>query len=146
MLSPFYVAIALMIRFSQLVIANPTVAADGMEAYKRNLEVGTYDLIDTDCDRPQWGTMTARGVSDAIDYLRGIQGTWTRAGGDNHCDRVSCSWNTGVFLCSTSSDEITHTWSEVADMFVEIQRKCGIGHVGQATVADFMVLAEGQDC
>ncbi|KAF2670323.1 hypothetical protein BT63DRAFT_424264 [Microthyrium microscopicum] len=125
--------------------ASPIDTENKAEAH--NLTMKTYNPVSLTCDKPEWGHLTARGWSEARDHLHGLKGTWTKPGGDATCDRVSCSWDSAVFLCSTNPNEITHSWSDVADMFDAIESKCGIAHNGQTSDADlFTVIAAETRC
>ncbi|KND88423.1 hypothetical protein TOPH_06944, partial [Tolypocladium ophioglossoides CBS 100239] len=77
------------------------------------------------CSESTWGQPTQRGYDDALTYLRSIGGHPHMTPGPSACSRVSCSYNTGVWMCNdTPHDKYLISFGSVVDGMIFIWQHC----------------------
>ncbi|KAK0747638.1 hypothetical protein B0T21DRAFT_354791, partial [Apiosordaria backusii] len=64
-------------------------------------------------------------IRKGADYLYHLPDKARIGPGPNHCDRVSCSWNSGIFLCNNNPSTKEMEWKQIADAAELLLDKCG---------------------
>ncbi|KAI1506171.1 hypothetical protein F5X99DRAFT_404218 [Biscogniauxia marginata] len=69
-------------------------------------------------------------ITEGIQYLRTLGPSLARVEpGPARCDRVSCSWDSAIWLCNDRTDVLGVNWTDVADFAQAIQSNChGMGY------------------
>lgn len=90
----------------QLTALNPNYEADfgGNATEAGDVEARGEYWADSKvtCGAPWYG-YTERGYNEAVHYLSWHKGRPNMGAGPRQCWRVSCSWNTGVYICNDVS-------------------------------------------
>ncbi|KAJ6178924.1 hypothetical protein N7519_009385 [Penicillium mononematosum] len=63
-------------------------------------------------------------IESGISYIRGLSGQPTAEA--NKCNRVSCSWGSGIYLCADDGkDHTLQNWGVLADATQAVLDTCG---------------------
>ncbi|ORY62603.1 uncharacterized protein BCR38DRAFT_411001 [Pseudomassariella vexata] len=63
-------------------------------------------------------------VCEGINYLHDVEDENRMPPGPNVCGRVSCSYNTGIFVCNDNPTTFTTSWTTVSDFAGQIAQTC----------------------
>ncbi|KAK7928368.1 hypothetical protein PG985_005366 [Apiospora marii] len=78
---------------------------------------GKNDGHEVDCWTGGSGTADVNYINDGIDYLHGISGNCgVSAGNAGTCARISCSYNSGIWLCSNDGQEVLWSCHALGDI------------------------------
>ncbi|PNY24504.1 Uncharacterized protein TCAP_05560 [Tolypocladium capitatum] len=80
------------------------------------------------CSRAIFGHLNYGAYKDSLTYLGKHPGRPHMPPGPRACSRVSCSYNTGVYICNdTPTDKYLISWGSVVDGLQYIWAKCVAG-------------------
>ncbi|KAK3334313.1 hypothetical protein B0H65DRAFT_481493 [Neurospora tetraspora] len=101
---------------------------------------GPYTYHSHYCGAPRtWASVSA--IHDGEGYLYGLGGT-PRLGA-NKCSRVSCSWNSAIFVCNDNNHDISlHSWGNVAEAAYFLTGACFKYFGGQTRIAGQVYFSE----
>ncbi|POR31428.1 Uncharacterized protein TPAR_08361 [Tolypocladium paradoxum] len=112
----------------RLLEINPNYEADfnRTAVATRSLEARTdFTGAEYNCLTQVWGSVNKKGYDEAVPYLQKHDGTPHMLPGPRVCGRVSCSYNTAVWMCNDATDDqYLINWSSVADGIQYIWSKC----------------------
>ncbi|ODA82670.1 hypothetical protein RJ55_01178 [Drechmeria coniospora] len=98
---------------------NRTAAGRDVE---RRLDFSGADII---CSKKLFGSVKSKGFNDAYARFNNMQGRPNLPPGPKVCSRISCSWDTALWLCNDMPGRmLLDTWNTVFKALNEIWRRC----------------------
>ncbi|KAK0739480.1 hypothetical protein B0T21DRAFT_409829 [Apiosordaria backusii] len=76
------------------------------------------------CDIQYASPADIQQIWNGAGYLYQLDGK-ARIGPGDHCDRVSCSWNAGIFLCNKNNFVKEVEWKQIGDAAQFLIEHCG---------------------
>ncbi|KAK4173093.1 hypothetical protein QBC36DRAFT_336521 [Triangularia setosa] len=93
---PFRAFLSSMLAFSSVAYSAPSSIHNGI--ISATPSPTNYTIFS--CDVPNAKIAEISNIKKGADYLYKRDGKARIGPGPDHCDRVSCSWNSGIFLCN----------------------------------------------
>jgi len=113
------------------------------EAPYSNLLIVAQNGIDgINCDAGGVGATNVRPIEDGIAYLRGIPGLCVVPRGPYVCSRVSCSWNSGIWLCNDKRETLRVPCAKIGDYAQRVKDECWFN--GTPNTPFFTPMVRGQ--
>ncbi|CAJ2504629.1 Uu.00g120230.m01.CDS01 [Anthostomella pinea] len=66
-------------------------------------------------------------LQDGINYLKKHDRPCTADPGPRVCARISCSWNSAIWLCNDTPNGISHACADLATYVEDIREECHVG-------------------
>ncbi|KAK4202072.1 hypothetical protein QBC40DRAFT_263750 [Triangularia verruculosa] len=117
---PNFTYLASVLAFSGLAYGVPSPTQVGISA-----DPTPDDFKDYACDSPgaKWAEIS--NIKKGAEYLYTRSDKARISKGPDHCDRVSCSWNSAIFLCNEDTVAKVLEWKQLGDATELLLVKCG---------------------